>query len=505
MTNSKITRLLLSDDIRQIFVKKYGEGSEMVRLCRDHPDPFLFHDKKPVLGISRDEFVGIFNAGPNHYYLGVVQAMRLGVYCRLPLPNLIALILKAEFDCYLANTSVESSVMLPAPELQRTEQDHIKECISFFRPDIGSIYDLIRKNPEEPYAGITYSHVGFYVSDLLGQQRFLAGNEVIEQEYHGNEYTEAALLGKMSGPERERYFRMKEIWKTKSTGLDDMLMNLERKKRLNQSFEDKYFRFFGNLETEKSKLGLRALKLRTVLNLMQDHPDLTYRELLNRAKDKIAEAEKESLEMKNKIIRSQNYIEGLIPEGIQPVSDEFRVAYMLECRKLLKKLFFLLHSDTCPGYTGLSGQKRTEINEMWLEIMKSTKDDLFSFSPTMLLYNLPDYQHLENIYFRACDILGIDPESYETGNRLEFMIKTGASMQSVFDFLRTETERLEIHLARLELIQNEYTNEDQTQLYRKSMEDVNAHSEELKGKIAFLKSQIIYLKKDISAKLIKTA
>ncbi len=99
---------------------------------------------------------------------------------------------------------------------------------------------------------------------------------------------------------------------------------------------------------------------------------------------------------------------------------------MLECRKLLKKLFFLLHSDTCPGYSGLSGLKRTEINELWLELMKSTKDDLFSFSPTMMLYNLPDYQHLETIYLRACDILGIDPESYETGNRLEFMIKKGA-------------------------------------------------------------------------------
>ena len=136
--------------------------------------------------------------------------------------------------------------------------------------------------------------------------------------------------------------------------------------------------------------------------------------------------------------------------------------------------------------------------------MKSTKDDLFSFSPTMLLYNLPDYQHLESIYLRACDILGIDPASYETGNRLDFMIKTGASLQAILEFLSAETEQLEIHLARLELIQNEYINEDQTQYYREGMGDVNAHSENLKGEIAFLKVQIIYLKKEISGKLVKT-
>ncbi len=254
MTTSKIIRSPLSDDIRQIYKIKYGEGSEMVRLCIDHPDPYLFNDKKPVLGITQDDFVGIFNTGSNRYLLNAVQAMRFGVYCRLALPNLIALILKAEFEFNLERIPVESSVIISAPESQWTEQDRIEECFSFFRPDIGRIYDLIRNNPEEPYASITYSHVSFYVSDLLGQYRFLTGNERIGQEYPGNEFTEAALLGKMSGQERERYFRMKEIWKTKSTGLDDMLMNLERKKRLNQSLEDKYFRLFGNLEAEKAKV-----------------------------------------------------------------------------------------------------------------------------------------------------------------------------------------------------------------------------------------------------------
>jgi len=504
MTTSKIIRSPLSDDIRQIYKIKYGEGSEMVRLCIDHPDPYLFHDKKPVLGITQDDFVGIFNTGSNRYLLNAVQAMRFGVYCRLALPNLIALILKAEFECYLTSIPVESSIVSPASESHLHEKDRIEECFSFFRPDIGRIYDLIRNNPEEPYASITYSHTSFFASDLLRQHRFLAGNERIAQKYPGNEYTEAVLLGKMSGQERERYFRMKEIWKTKSTGLDDMLMNLERKKRLNQSLEDKYFRLFGNSEAEKAKHALRILRLTAVLTIMKDHPDLSYRELLGLAEDRIFEAEKANIDLKNKITRSQNYIENLIPEGTRLVSDEFRNSYILQCRKLLKKLFFLLHSDTCPGYSGLSGLKRTEINELWLELMKSTKDDLFSFSPTMLLYNLPDYQHLESIYLRACDILGINPESYETGNRLEFMIRTGATLPSIFEFLSSETEQLEIHLASLELIQNEYINEDQTQYYREGMRDVNAHSEKLKGEIAFLKVQIIYLKKEISGKLVKT-
>jgi predicted RNase H-like nuclease (RuvC/YqgF family) len=135
--------------------------------------------------------------------------------------------------------------------------------------------------------------------------------------------------------------------------------------------------------------------------------------------------------------------------------------------------------------------------------MKSTEDELFSFSPAMLLYNLPDYDHLESIYKRACDILGIDPDCYDIGNRLDFIIKKGASIQTIIEFLKSETEQIELHLARIELIQNEYTSEDQIQLYRYAMENMDAHTEKLKNDITDLKRQINDLKKEITTKLVK--
>ena len=61
MNNTIIKTTRLADDIRQIFVNAYGTNHEMIRLCRDHPDPLLYNDKKPVLNITQDEFVGIFN------------------------------------------------------------------------------------------------------------------------------------------------------------------------------------------------------------------------------------------------------------------------------------------------------------------------------------------------------------------------------------------------------------------------------------------------------------
>ena len=64
-------------------------------------------------------------------------------------------------------------------------------------------------------------------------------------------------------------------------------------------------------------------------------------------------------------------------------------------------------------------------------------------------------------------------------------------------------ERLELHLANLELIQSEYTKEDQSQLYMIALENITAHSERLKNEIGALKKQIVKLKKKISNKFIK--
>jgi len=489
----------LSDDIRQIFVNQFGEKSEMIRLCRDHPDPFQLHDKKPVLNMTQDEFVGIFNLNSNHYYPSPGQMFRFGIYCGLTLPNLIAIIMKAEWEIYSEELSDRSG----SHGLKLTDYDLKIFFTRALRLNKGNILNLFRNNQVKA-ENVTYSQIDFYIDDLLEHDTFLMNFEYVNHLYSEKEITEEIFLRKISGPEKEAFFRMKELWKTKSTELDEMLMSLERKKRLNLGLENKYFMIFGKLETERSKVVYRIEKFRIILQSRLDHPGLSFRELLKLAEGKLIEAERERNEIKNKITRSQNRIDHIMTEGSVPsVSDEFRNSYMLECKKLLRKLFFLLHTDTCPDYSGLSQDKKTEINKLWLKLMKSTKEEMYSFSPSMLLYSLPDYEQLESIYKRACEILGMDPECFETGSRLEFMIRKGSPIEVIIEFLKSETGQMELHLARLELVQNEYTHEDQTQIYRQALGDINGYTEKMKREISDLKNQSLKLKKQISEELTK--
>ncbi len=379
------------------------------------------------------------------------------------------------------------------------DKNLVEMYISLYKPNDGKIFNLVKDIPYGPKNDTTYSHIQFYIRDLLEGNVFLFENEYVGNLYANNEISEKMLLYEMSESQRATYLRSKQLWQFKSEELEEFLLQLEQKKRLNLGIENKYFKTFGKNEIEKLRWEYRVEKYRIILAIMQDYPQLSYREVYKMAIDKMLEADKERSELNNKIARSLNYIGDIFKSGpLASASFEFRDHYIKICKKLLKKLFFLLHSDTCPNYSQLSKNKKMQINKLWLKLMKSNKDELFSFSPSMLLYSLPDIEQLESIYKRACKILEINPDDFEFGNRLEFMIRKGASIEKILNFLNIETDQIELQLANLELIKAEYTHEDQSQIYRTALANNEEHSEKLKSEVAKLKKQTVQLKKKIS-------
>jgi hypothetical protein len=503
-TDIKITTL--SEDIRQIANRAGGKKLDMLRFSRDHPQPILLRDKKPILDITQDEFVGIFDLKSNHYFLSPAQVYRAGTYCKLSLPALIALMLKAAWEIYMAELS--GFLKDTSPDLGSRLKDPIwiEKLIKDFIPSRDKFYALLMDYAEGAESNTTYSKCDFYILDLLEENTFLIGNERIEELYPETFITEKMLLHRLPESQRAAYFRQKERWKLKSSELDDLLLYLERRKRTNQNMEDRYFRTFAKSEVEKSKLQYRIEKLRIILKLIPDHPNLSYREFLGLAADKMLKTDKERNDLIKIISRSLTFIgDPGLDNTDEPVTAEFRNAYMDACKKKLKKLFFLLHSDTCPNYQKLSQQKQGQINELWLQLMQGSREESYSFSQSRMLYSLPDLEKLELIYRRACEILDISPENFEVGNRLEFMISKGAPMNQILQFLNNETESFELHLAHLELIQNEYTNEDKTHFYREALNDITVHSDSLKKEIAELRDQVQNLKMKISNNLVQIA
>ena len=180
-TDSNIT--ILSEDILKIANRSGGEKLDMLRFCKDHPSPILFRDKKPILDISQDEFVGIFYLKSNHYFLSPGQVYRMGTYRKLSLPAIIALMLKAAWEIYMAElsgTSEDSGLDLGS---RLKDSLSVEKHIMGFKPNRDKFYALLKNHAEGAETNTAYIKCDFYIRDLLEENTFLNENEKIGQLY----------------------------------------------------------------------------------------------------------------------------------------------------------------------------------------------------------------------------------------------------------------------------------------------------------------------------------
>jgi len=496
-TNTKDLKIVpLSEDIRQI-VKTTGKGQlEMMRFCKDHSNPYVLDDKKPVFyDIGQDQFLGIFDFGANHYFLSPEQVYRFGIFHKLGMYQIIALMVKCEWEIffleslgYIGNsTNKQNSKLL--------NKNRIEKHISDFHPDKGRMYALIRELPYAKASKTIRSHINLIIEDMILEHCFLFDNLLIPDFYPEKEYSENQLLKNAPEALAKEYNKLKYLWKRRTTELEEKLLEGEKKKRINQNLEDAYYRTFGKLELDKIALSYTVEKYIKVLELKEKKPELTYKQTVKKAIETLKEIENKARELKNTYMRSLHCISGSMVGGAVGISQSEIAKYKEEVKELLKKLFFLLHSDTCPVQE-LSDAQKSGINELWLELM-SSKDELFSYTPDMLMWSLPDLDRLLSILRRACEILDIKMEDLDVADRLELMIRKGTPIKKMIVFLKQEIENLQLHLTNLEIIQDEYTNEIKTQLYRDALENVEDHKVKFETEILALKKRISELKDKI--------
>ncbi len=82
MKSTDINITTLSEDIRQIANNAGGKKLDMIRFCRDHPDPIMLQDKKPILDITQDEFVGVFGRKSDHFFLSHAAGLPYWYICK---------------------------------------------------------------------------------------------------------------------------------------------------------------------------------------------------------------------------------------------------------------------------------------------------------------------------------------------------------------------------------------------------------------------------------------
>lgn len=505
MKKIKFKITTISEDIRQInHIAKTG-NQDMTRFCRDHHDPVLLEDNLPVLNkIYQDQFIRMFDLQFNHYFPEPEMMYRFGIYHNLQLPNLLALMLKAGWELYFSEMIGYTSGSGINLEERLKNRLLVKQFITGYRPENKEMFQLVKELPYETRIARSRENLNQIISDLIHDQNFLLGNDQIDRFFPEKAHHERLLLNGGTIAQQEEYYRLKDLWQTRSTELEEKLLLLEKKKRMNLNTEDRYFKYFGKHIISRASLTYQIHKYKKILELKNIRPEAPFKELLKKAIDSITEEERQNQELSNKYARSLNFLDESMGECSGHFSSPDLLKYDEEVKKILKKLYFLLHPDLL-DHRPVAEVDRKRLNKLWMELMRQTEEKEYSFTPRFLMYSHPDYYKLMSILKRACKILRIDMDNLEVGDQLTSLIRKGSSLKELLEFLKKDAEKLQLHLTNLDLVQQDYSNDRQAQFYREALLDKDQYRVKLNKEITACREDIIQLKKIIRKEFKKVA
>ena len=484
----------LLKDLKEIIAFKYPD-LEMIRLCSHHKDPFTLWDDQPVWDISQDQFVRIFDYKNDHYFLTQEQVFRFAGFLQLDLPQVIALMLKANWEIHLAEAAGYTEGDSDLKTLLNDNEGY-QGAIDSFAPKTSTIFGLINQIKYATILETTREHVNFIKQDLLVQETFLGSNLAISDHYPDKPGTEAFILSRATEEQIVLYRQLKTDWQTVNHEFEEYLLLLEKKKKMTVNLTDQYYERFGGYELTQAELKIKISVYKEVLKIKESDALLSYCQAYKRAEETIREEEKEREAIKNKLLRSFNRVVVTNEKDFVHIRAQDLSGMNKLCKKILKKLYFLLHPDRI-DLKNFSEQDIRILNELWLRTMKQSEEELFSYSSELLLYSQPSYLKLKSILIEACEVHGVDIEDLEIGDRLDYLIKKNSSIEKLIEFLEFDTNKLQEHLGNLEEIQTIYTGSDQAESYRQTLSDQDSHQADLGSKIEQLSKQVTKLRKAI--------
>jgi hypothetical protein len=175
----------------------------VVLTCYDYAgitsNPALLSDNKPVLDISQDDLVGIFDKKSNHYFLRSDQAFRLGIFSQLSLFETVAFMLKAEWEIFFAELLNHSETEILDLDSKLKDKNLINRFRPEFNPDFGNFMNCFVKSRNLQNNDFKLEHLEFVIFDLLKENTFLYSNKFICSRYSEQLNNEKILLQNLSG------------------------------------------------------------------------------------------------------------------------------------------------------------------------------------------------------------------------------------------------------------------------------------------------------------------
>jgi len=508
------------------------------------------YDDRPVGSLRGRSAESFWNYNDNHVFPPTDDLIRLGIFMHLDVYRLLALALKGKWEEFFAREICEwrANVGKNLSELLQ-EEDKMEEALSRFNPDTRELLSLLldhaniditrTKSRLGQDTGHGLQTIDTVVEDLMEKLPQYGVGWLIEARYSPDAFdtlVQTMLLNKMhwvateSGElhhfkkhaveeiavctqgtdgERHSYWRLNQARIQLLMNLDDVYLQVEGIRLQNEATHRKYLSVFGEHEIALREASFRRYELEQRILLKRADPKLSSDELDEQIQQKIDEMIRQLDELKDAaqfatLMDEKNQIWGEAAQALgfsKPLADEDKAAYIEKCKKILRKIYLLIHPDRLkndPVYEDLTSKQRKELEDILNRVLEIKGSDLPPGTFIESRYRSP--AALQEILDRVRSILenagiNLDPGLEIKGDtlpeRLEWLEK---SIDLVEGYIRSAKLELQALMSdediqqKRSIISNEDKHDDikkemeeQTGQYRKMAEELEAELRELMG------------------------
>jgi hypothetical protein len=411
----------------------------------------------------------------------------------LDLYRISALVLKGEWEVFFAKSvnNYRANTGNRLIDILKDGTDHaMREANNRFNPDTQALFDALE------YHQKLASSVGYSIRTFDSMIQNMLKKELHWQPNGGRSiaaYAEAeqkrlALLREGTMAEQEAFWIARMSWLQIQSDLDDIYLQIENHRLKNREIERRWLCIFGTQEIDLQAMTFKSIDLERRLMLLQANPGMNAEQLETAVKDEEEKHRRHQRELKTNAI-----IAGLLEkphiEGV-PASKEMLLDHQKECKRLIRRIYKLIHPDsleTHPRFSALSDKQKEELNQFLLACLEPDSAEL-GFPKGFMNADMRSPEGLERVLARILEVLVNAGLETPTGVTIQ-----GETLTEQLSWLNREKVRLEkdraIALERLHVIA------DDPEIKRKNVlldltEKHQEIKEEMQCKIEYLRSNI---------------
>jgi len=548
---------LITKNQREIW-RARGRQRAVIRamLGREHPHALKLlkddgFDDQPVGSLSSRSAESFWNYGDNHVFPPTDDLIRFAIFMHLDLYRTLALVLKGQWEEFFAREICQwrANVGRNLSNILQAE-DMMQEATSRFNPNTEDLFSRLlvhaRIDPsavetslargtsqglrtlealtEEMTDRIRGSGIRWLVEAryapssfdtlvqtmLLNKLHWVATDSRELEHFTKKAVEEVVICSHGTDDERHLYWQLTQARIQLLTTLDDMYLQIESVRLQNETIYYTYLSVFGEHEIALREARFRYYAREQKVLLKRENPELTWEGLDEQVQKKIEEMERTLKELRDQadyaalMVARQSMVDaaGELVGGGRPLTDDERSAYFVKCKKILRKIYMLVHPDRLrndPVYQRLTPEQKEELGRILQEALRIRPDEPGLNSRYIeSRYRSPDA--LQAVLDRVTFILenagiNVDPQLEIRGDtlpeRLSWLEEDIGRLEGCLDEARVELQALmineDVQLKRGILANDEKHDEikkemaEQTEEYRKQARELEAELEKLMG------------------------